>query len=283
MSCFSSSSSSSFFSRPVCPRQLSMANSTSNPFHDAHAVSNIKTHIPISLDSKGSPNYEKWSSCFNTTVDRLSLTDLLNGKPCPPNISIEDWQRADSLLQYWIYSTISEDLSSMIFSKTASAHDLWTSLASLFIKSVMLGGSLSIYGYCRAIKAAADNLASAGKPLPDEQLVLQTLRGLPEQFEAFADFISCQDPLPRFAEIDHLIRWEEDRLNDKIFLELNDEQGKELNENSTDEINESCGTLGLYVDQRQARRDEYTNPRFDFIEEALEKVFLYFHRRNQSY
>lgn len=50
----------------------------------------------------------------------------------PPSISPDDWQRGDYLLQSWIYNTISDDLSSMVFSKTAIAHDLWNSLASLF-------------------------------------------------------------------------------------------------------------------------------------------------------
>lgn len=259
MGCFSSSSSS----REVSTSTIVAETSTlPDPFHPAHAISNIKTHIPISLDTKISYNYEKWSRYFNTTADRLSLTDLLNGKPRPPNISIEYWKRADSLLQYWIYSTISEDLSSMIFSKTASAHHLWTSLASLFLKSLKLG-SLPVYDYCRAIKTAADNLASAGQPLSDEQLVLQTLRGLPKQFETFANLMSCQGPLPSFAEIDRLIELEEYRLNEKIFREfreLNDKFDERdqfmlltepSDENSTSEIDQSCEPVEFYVFQRQ--------------------------------
>lgn len=168
---------------------------------------------------------------MNSTVDRFSLTDLLHGKPRPPNISIQDWRRADLLLQSWIHTTVSNDLISSTKPAASSAHDLWTSLSSLSIKSLMLG-SLSIYEYCLTIKTAADNLASAGHPLSDEQLVLQALHGLPKQYEAFANFVSCQDPLPSFSQIQSLIETEKYRLNAKITREFNDklklaEQGKD--------------------------------------------------------
>lgn len=104
-----------------------------NPFHLAHAISNIQTLIPVKLDIKN-PNYQSWSRFFLITVGQFSLPDLLHGKYRPPNISPDDWTRGYFLLQSWIYCTISTDLSSMILSKTASAPDLWKSLESLFYR-----------------------------------------------------------------------------------------------------------------------------------------------------
>lgn len=102
-----------------------------NPFHLAHAITNIKTLIPVTLDIKN-PYYQKWSHFFTIVVGRFALTDLLHGKDRHSHISLDDWTRGDFLLQSWIYGTISDDLSSMILSKTANAHDLWISLSSLF-------------------------------------------------------------------------------------------------------------------------------------------------------
>lgn len=159
---------------------------TPNPFHLAHAISNIKTLVPVTLDIKN-PNYQKWGHFFTITVGRFSLSPLLTGDPRPDNISPDEWQRTDFLLQSWIYGTITDDLSSMVFSRTASAHDLWLSLASLFTdnkdyRAVQLEeqfkslkkGSLSIHDYCQTIKNTADNLADVGHPVSDKQLVLQT-------------------------------------------------------------------------------------------------------------
>ncbi|XP_012842703.1 PREDICTED: uncharacterized protein LOC105962902 [Erythranthe guttata] len=159
----------------------------SNPFHLAHAISNIKALIPVTLDIKN-PNYQKWSHFFTITAGRFCLTDLLLGNKKPDNISADEWQRADYLLQSWIYGTITEDLSSMVLSKTAMAHDLWKALTSLFTdnedyRAIQLEeqfkslkkGSLSIHDYCQLLKTTADNLADVGNPVSDKQLVLQTL------------------------------------------------------------------------------------------------------------
>lgn len=70
----------------------------SNPFHLAHVISNKKSFIPAILDIKNH-NYQKWSHFFTITAGIFSLTDLLNGYPCPPQISVDDWQHGDYLLQ----------------------------------------------------------------------------------------------------------------------------------------------------------------------------------------
>lgn len=129
----------------------------SNPFHFAHAITSIKTLIPTTLDIKN-PNYQRWSHFFSITAARFSLSDLLNGKPCPQIFLLTIGSEP-------IYCTISDDLSSMIFSKTASSNELWNSLASLFTdnndyRAIQLDekfkslkkGSFSIHDYCQLLK-----------------------------------------------------------------------------------------------------------------------------------
>lgn len=196
----------------------------SNPFHLAHAISNIRTLIPVTLDIK-TPNYQKWSHFFTVTVGRFSLTPLLLGLERPSNISNDDWTRGDFLLQSWIYSTITDDLSSMILSKTASAHDLWQALASLFTDNKeyraihlqeqfksLKKSSLSIHEYCKLIKTTADSLADVGHEISDKQLVLQTLHGLPKNYSTIVNLISFQTPLPTFLQVRSLLQMEEVRI-----------------------------------------------------------------------
>ncbi|XP_012853644.1 PREDICTED: uncharacterized protein LOC105973169 [Erythranthe guttata] len=181
-----------------------------NTFHLAHAISNIKYLISLTLDLKN-PNYQKWSHFFTITVGRFCLSDLQHGKPRPDSISADEWQRADYLLQSWIYGTISDDLSSVVLSKTSTASDLWSAISSLFTdnkdyRAIQLEekfkslktGVLSIHEYSQIIKTTADNLADVGNPISDKQLVLQTLHGLPTNYGTVANLISFQNPLPTF-------------------------------------------------------------------------------------
>ncbi|XP_012842420.1 PREDICTED: uncharacterized protein LOC105962653 [Erythranthe guttata] len=171
------------------------------------------------------PNYQKWSHFFTIIAGRFCLTDLLLGKEKPADISADEWQHADYLLQSWIYGTITEDLSSMVLSKTAMAHDLWKAPTSLFTdnedyRAIQLEeqfkslkkGSLSIHDYCHLLKTTADNLADVGNPVPDKQLVLQTLYGLPKHYGTIVNLISFQTPLPSFVQIRSLLQMEEHRI-----------------------------------------------------------------------
>lgn len=57
---------------------------TNPPIHLAHAITNTKTLIPITLDIK-TPNYQRWSHFFTITVGRFSLSPILFlANPAPP-------------------------------------------------------------------------------------------------------------------------------------------------------------------------------------------------------
>lgn len=113
----------------------------------------------------------------------------------------------------------------MIFSKTASAHQLWTSLASLFMdnknyRAIQLEetfkslkkGSLSIHDYCQTINHITDQLVDVGHPISDKQLVLQTLHGLPKSYNTVVNLISFQTPIPTFFQTRSLLQMEETRI-----------------------------------------------------------------------
>ncbi|VFQ64635.1 unnamed protein product [Cuscuta campestris] len=54
--------------------------------------------------------------------------------------------------------------------------------------------------YCQTLKNLADYLDDVDAPLTDNQLVLQLLRGLPEDLQSRASFLQFQKPPPTFLE-----------------------------------------------------------------------------------
>lgn len=115
----------------------------------------------------------------------------------------------------------------MVFSKTATAADLWTYLSSLFshnkdYRAIQLeekfkslkNGSLSIHDFCQLIKTTVDSLADVGHPLTDKQLGLQTLHGLPKSYGTVTNLISFQNPLPTFFQTRSPLQMEETRISE---------------------------------------------------------------------
>nr|XP_016510728.1 PREDICTED: uncharacterized protein LOC107827996 [Nicotiana tabacum] len=62
------------------------------------------------------------------------------------------------------------------------------------------GDDETIEVYVKQLKSTADSLAAIDSPIPDPDLVLQLLAGLPSQYLPFQKTISSQFPLPAFSE-----------------------------------------------------------------------------------
>ncbi|VFQ71992.1 unnamed protein product [Cuscuta campestris] len=159
------------------------------------------------------PNYKKWSHLFLLLVRRFSLGDFLTGKSAPSNDDDTDWYQLDALIQGWILSTINDEVSDLVLSSTDSASELWRSIYSLFhdnkpARAMQLEhqfrttkkGSLSISAYCQTLKNIADWLDDIDAPVSEQQLVLQVLRGLPDDMRGQTSFLQFQTPPPTFLQ-----------------------------------------------------------------------------------
>ncbi|VFQ90979.1 unnamed protein product [Cuscuta campestris] len=175
-------------------------------------ISNVKLHVPILL-SFTEPNYQKWSRLFLLLVRRFSLGDFLTRKSVPSNNDDTDWYQLDALIQGWILSTINDEVSDLVLSSTDSASELWRSIHSLFhdnkpARAMQLEhqfrttkkGSLSISAYCQTLKNLADWLDDVDAPVSEQQLVLQVLRGLPDDMRGQTSFLQFQTPPPTFLQ-----------------------------------------------------------------------------------
>lgn len=67
---------------------------------------NIRAHVPATLDFNES-NYKKWSTFFELTFSKFSLSDHINGTADVLfHISDAEWLQIDDCIKPWIYTMV---------------------------------------------------------------------------------------------------------------------------------------------------------------------------------
>ncbi|XP_076943820.1 uncharacterized protein LOC143614203 [Bidens hawaiensis] len=188
--------------------------------HPAVIVSNIKTFIPIILDNESS-DYNTWSKLFQihcTTFlvsDHVSPRSTDKQKQSTSTSPADSWERLDAIVLQWIYGTISTNLLKTVIKTKTTAYDAWKAIESLFqdnkatcalflkqkFANTRLENFPSMAAYCQEIKVISDQLNNVDAPLEEQDLVLQTLGGLIEQYETIATVLQNTKPLPSFFEV----------------------------------------------------------------------------------
>ncbi|VFQ98563.1 unnamed protein product [Cuscuta campestris] len=175
-------------------------------------ISNVKLHVPILL-SFSEPNYKKWSRLFLLLIRRFSLGGFLTGKSSPSSDDDDEWFQLDALIQGWILSTVNDEVCDLVLSTTKSASELWKSIYNLFhnnkaARAMQLEhqfrtttkGSLSMAAYCQTLRNLTDWLDDVDSTVSEQQLVLQVLRGLPDDLRGQTSFLQYQTPPPTFLQ-----------------------------------------------------------------------------------
>ncbi|VFQ78604.1 unnamed protein product [Cuscuta campestris] len=192
------------------------SNTNATPAKPPHlaftTVSNVKLHVPVLL-SLSQLNYKKWSRLFLLLVSRFNLQGYINGSVVPLSEDDDEWLQLDALLQGWILSTISDEVSDLVISSVSTASALWKVIRDLFHDNknaramqlehefrTTVKGNTTMVAYCQHLQNLADWLDDVDAPVSQHQLVLQMLRGLPEDLQAQTSFLQFQDPLPTFLQ-----------------------------------------------------------------------------------
>ncbi|VFQ76213.1 unnamed protein product [Cuscuta campestris] len=144
---------------------------------------------------------------------RFNLEGFVPGEKTSTGKDDIEWLQLDALIQGWILSTINDEVSDLIISSTTSAADLWKAIHNLFhdnkaARAMQLEhqfyntvkGTSTITTYCQTLRNIADWLDDVDAPVTENQLVLQTLRGLPDDLGKQASFLQFQKPPPTFME-----------------------------------------------------------------------------------
>ncbi|XP_071694658.1 uncharacterized protein [Rutidosis leptorrhynchoides] len=205
--------------------------------HPAFAVSNIKNHIPITLEINNS-HYNTWFELFQITCRAYDVLDHLS----PPSNSAESstttdpvtpptvaqialWSRLDAIFLNWLYGTISIELLNNIFEAGSTAAATWSRIKDIFqdnkssralylqrqFNNIRLDNFPDVTSYCQKIKSIADQLSNVDDKVSDPRMVLQLIAGLNDTYDSIGSQLSYIQPLPMFYQARSMLLLEETR------------------------------------------------------------------------
>ena len=128
-------------------------------------------------------------------LDPVTTPDGKKTDPVP-NPAYEKWIAEDQIVLSYLFSSLSKEIFGQVATKT-SAKDLWKAIQELHasqsrahIMSTCIAldtatkGASSVAEFFVKMKGLADDMASAGRKLEDEELVTFIITGLDEEFES---------------------------------------------------------------------------------------------------
>ncbi|KAB2612660.1 hypothetical protein D8674_034976 [Pyrus ussuriensis x Pyrus communis] len=179
---------------------------TTNQFHPFSTIVNIK------LDRT---NYPLWLAQILPILKSRDLMGYVDGTlVCPPknlpgattvNPAYSAWIQQDQMILSWINGSLTASVLATVASKR-TARATWEALEQryastsqnriLFLRNELLQtkkGNLSVADYLDRMNAIADNLALAGQPVSDDELVQIVLNNLGPAFEMTVSAAQAKD------------------------------------------------------------------------------------------
>lgn len=208
-------SSSSSSTAPILPPNLSLL------------ISNLSSFITVKLDSS---NFLIWKNQFQNILRATYLIGYVDGSTSCPSPTIKDsagkdlmnpeflmWNTIDAHLLSVITATLSPSIYTSVVHLTHCS-EIWsllekrfTSLSRSHIHQMknrlnnLKKGSNTMDEFLRQIQEIAEQLSLASAPIDDEDLVLITLNGLPDEFDAFKTTIRARSDSIMMQELCSLL------------------------------------------------------------------------------
>ncbi|KAL5731456.1 hypothetical protein ACHQM5_004181 [Ranunculus cassubicifolius] len=222
---------------------------------------NVQPYLPIKL--KDATNYLLWESQFLPLLKGYSLLNHVTDPTSCPSKSLPDkdgasstenpeyllWFCKDQLLLSWIISSLTESPHAQIVG-VDSAYAAWTTLKRLYCNQsgvnvmqlkqqlqVQKKGSLSMTDYLLKIKGITDQLASVGKVLDEDDVILHVLRGLGPEYGAFVTSITTRSTPISFTYLRGMLLSQEICLNEEQTILQNINVSANLTTSSTRPFN----------------------------------------------
>ncbi|XP_055814103.1 uncharacterized protein LOC129883470 [Solanum dulcamara] len=197
-------------------------------FHHALAVSNIKNHVPITLEMEN-VQYSTWAELFkiharsHRVIDHIIPPVARTEKQPQQEEDKELWSTLDATVLQWLYATISHDLLHTILEPDTMTMEAWNRLRDIFQDNkhsraitleydftlVDMADFPNVSTYCQHLKSLADQLKNVGSLVTNDRLVLQLVSGLTEPYQGMATLIRQRDPLPQFYQAHSMLTFEE--------------------------------------------------------------------------
>ncbi|XP_071718685.1 uncharacterized protein [Rutidosis leptorrhynchoides] len=183
-------------------------------------INHILHSVPIKLELNDS-QYNTWSELFKIHCKAHDVLAHLTSETIPASssskaveITQEVWERHDAIVLQWLYATISKELLRTIMEPDLTAMKAWNRLKSLFhdnkhtqalalmnqFINFKLDNFPNVSAYYEAIKNLADELADVDSKVSIENLVLQLVAGLNENYSNIATNINQMEKLLPFYD-----------------------------------------------------------------------------------
>ncbi|KAK1433827.1 hypothetical protein QVD17_10745 [Tagetes erecta] len=182
----------------------SSSETTSTALHLAFSVNNIHTKIRT-LDGE-KVTYSSWTKLVILHVKAFDLYHHIDGTAAPAKTDedYKSWEKLDSLVLQWIYSTLPDDLFARVLEADTTARDAWLKVETIFLNNknsrdtaleyefsnLQLTACTSLDAYCQKLKDLANQLGDVGYPVSESRLVLQLVVGLPKEYDVVAAIIN---------------------------------------------------------------------------------------------
>ncbi|XP_071688129.1 uncharacterized protein [Rutidosis leptorrhynchoides] len=199
-----------------------------NKFHPAFTVSNIKNHIPITLEMDKA-KYSSLSELFKITCRAYDVIEHIVPTSADSSVTTDSstnssisWSRLDAVVLNWIFGTISIDLLENIFEADSTAAKNGSELKIyfkiikilelfIFIGNLLTSSLIISPAYCQELKSIADQLGNVGDKVFNQKMVLQLIAGLNDNFDTIGSQLSYITPLPSFYQACSMLLMEETR------------------------------------------------------------------------
>lgn len=190
----------------------------------AYGVTNIKSHIPIILDTDDH-NYDAWRELILTHCQSFDVAGHLDGTLVPADDVDTVWTKKDGLVKLWLYGTLSKNLLKSTFKTGGTARYIWLRIENFFrnnkeARAIQLDHDLrnkeiwdlTMQAYCQELKSIADLLANVDAPITERTLVTYLMNGLNGKYDNIINVIIHRQPFPSFEEARSMLLLEEDHL-----------------------------------------------------------------------
>jgi hypothetical protein len=148
------------------------------------------------------PNYTQWRTLFEVMFTKSGVVDHILDPPASPPAY---WLQDDAYVISWLYNRISPEIFGLVHQRFATAAQVWSSIATLFLENaehqvVFLAtefrrieqGDASIINYFGRLKECADRLADFGEYVSDRDQVLNMFRGLASRLRYAIPILTMQ-------------------------------------------------------------------------------------------
>ncbi|XBH92697.1 hypothetical protein VPH35_083774 [Triticum aestivum] len=168
---------------------------------------NIFHRVRIVLDMQGK-NYSIWRGLMEEAFDQFDVNAHVS-----PDFSDHQhdptWTIINKAVKTWFYNTMCPELLGFVQDRKATAFELWTKLEALFLNNqrsrqfhlktelyAVKQGDSTIPVFCARLKSVADALRNVNKPVDDDELVIQLLRGVDRNHHGMTAAIIEKSPNP---------------------------------------------------------------------------------------